>query len=559
MPPGERPPQFRPPIEKTTTYEARIKEPDIKAPGTKDPGHKDEGEAVFILAVVVAVGYGVYYTGKGAYYGGYYTCKGIGNAYSFIGRQFSKEPREKEPQVKATKMKEPRVKTPDVEQAQVKQPQVKEPQMYVPRTRGPQVHSSREKTKARKREWRNDGSSFIVPLLRKNSEEEEDEKEALILAEKRNKKFERDMALVCGGYVSGVGTMIPLWRLRVVQSTDTHKTQNAQYIHWMNQVVQRTHPLLHGGRRRKDPLVKIAILDSGVDKHFHALKEVPESRGFDPVPEEDYFDRVGHGTHSIGLLRRVAPNASIYVAKVTEADESRKEDVPNHVSMANAIDHAVTDWEVDIITISLGLPRYHRDVAEAIDRATARSILVFAAAGNNGKNQSTSFPASYSNVIPIYSCDGHGNAPDPDTNPAPSTPGERFCTLGEGVESSWLGTEQEPNVISAQSGTSRATPIAAATAALVLEFASQASRLHYPDEAQPEYPEMESRLWYLRSPDGMRRVLRDLLSTETSGGQGYRYIKPWELLDVRKGSYMRDDAHKAVAHLLAAKLGEYAE
>jgi hypothetical protein len=231
MPPGERPPQFRPPIEKTTTYEARIKETDTKAPGTKDPGHKDEGEAVFILAVVVAVGYGVYYTGKGAYYGGYYTCKGIGNAYSFIGRQFSKEPREKEPQVKATKMKEPRVKTPDVEQAQVKQPQVKEPQMYVPRTRGAQVHSSREKTKARKREWRDDGSSFVVPLLRKNSEEEEDEKEALILAEKRNKKFEREMALVCGAYVSGVGTMIPAyWRLRVVQSTDTHKTQNAQYM-----------------------------------------------------------------------------------------------------------------------------------------------------------------------------------------------------------------------------------------------------------------------------------------------------------------------------------------
>jgi hypothetical protein len=213
---------------------------------------------------------------------------------------------------------------------------------------------------------------------------------------------------------------------------------------------------------------------------------------------------------------------------------------------------------VSIITISLGLPHFHRDVADAIDRATAKGILVFAAAGNSGKNQFMSFPASYSNVIPIYSCDGHGNAPDPDTNPAPSAPGERFCILGEGVESRWLGTPKEPNVISAQSGTSRATPIAAATAALVLEFALQASRLHDRDARQPEYPEMESRLWYLRRPDGMRRVFRDLLSTEMSGGQGYRYVKPWELLDANKGSWMKDDAHKAVAHVLAAKLGECA-
>jgi subtilisin family serine protease len=104
----------------------------------------------------------------------------------------------------------------------------------------------------------------------------------------------------------------------------------------MSQVVERTHTLLERERLRRDPPVRIAILDSGVDKHLHALEEVHECRGFAPLPSHDYFDRVGHGTHSIGLLRKVAPNARIYVAKVTEADEAGKRDVPNHVSIANA-------------------------------------------------------------------------------------------------------------------------------------------------------------------------------------------------------------------------------
>jgi subtilisin family serine protease len=104
----------------------------------------------------------------------------------------------------------------------------------------------------------------------------------------------------------------------------------------MRQVSERTHTLLERERLRRDPRVKIAILDSGVDKYFHALEEVQECRGFAPLPCNDYFDRVGHGTHSIGLLRKVAPNAHIYVAKVTEADEADKQDVPNHVSIANA-------------------------------------------------------------------------------------------------------------------------------------------------------------------------------------------------------------------------------
>lgn len=104
----------------------------------------------------------------------------------------------------------------------------------------------------------------------------------------------------------------------------------------MNQVVAKTHPLLDLERRKRDPHVRIAILDTGVDRALHALEKVQGFRGFDPVPDIDYFDTVGHGTHSIGLLLKVAPNAQIYVAKVTEWDEKTKEDVPNHQSIAKA-------------------------------------------------------------------------------------------------------------------------------------------------------------------------------------------------------------------------------
>lgn len=71
--------------------------------------------------------------------------------------------------------------------------------------------------------------------------------------------------------------------------------------------------------------VRIAILDSGLDPTNPLLIEdlqqpnpqIKEARSFvhGTQPHETQ-DEIGHGTHALGLLLKVAPSAEIFVAKV---------------------------------------------------------------------------------------------------------------------------------------------------------------------------------------------------------------------------------------------------
>lgn len=71
--------------------------------------------------------------------------------------------------------------------------------------------------------------------------------------------------------------------------------------------------------------VRIAILDSGLDPESPFLIEdqqlgsprIKEARSFVRGTEpHDIRDEIGHGTHALGLLLKVAPCAEIYVARV---------------------------------------------------------------------------------------------------------------------------------------------------------------------------------------------------------------------------------------------------
>lgn len=75
--------------------------------------------------------------------------------------------------------------------------------------------------------------------------------------------------------------------------------------------------------------VRIAILDSGLDSENSSLIEdqqlddprVKDGRSFVHGTEpHDLRDEIGHGTHALGLLLKVAPFADIYVAKVARQE-----------------------------------------------------------------------------------------------------------------------------------------------------------------------------------------------------------------------------------------------
>lgn len=219
--------------------------------------------------------------------------------------------------------------------------------------------------------------------------------------------------------------------------------------------------------------------------------------------------------------------------------------------------------------MSFGRKQSHLGVRTALLLAASKNVLVFAAAGNVGHNQPVDFPASDSNAITIFSCDGVGKLPVPDTNPAPTDGGTRFFTLGEGVESYW---PRAPNGRDHRSGTSIATPIAAAAAALVLEFANQIKDIL---EEEPDYPDIQDALWWLKTRDGMRAVFRDLMSATVKDGtqtdsrswlfwftpqsaiklsSNYRYVIPWALLDAGRSGMFKADAHKSAAFRLVELL-----
>lgn len=94
---------------------------------------------------------------------------------------------------------------------------------------------------------------------------------------------------------------------------------------WFKLLETETQQLLEQKRRNHSKRIKIAILDTGVDlKHpdfaEDQAKPFSERRIKKPL---DFLDSkgngrdiCGHGTHCVGLLRRVAPWADIHVARV---------------------------------------------------------------------------------------------------------------------------------------------------------------------------------------------------------------------------------------------------
>ena len=67
--------------------------------------------------------------------------------------------------------------------------------------------------------------------------------------------------------------------------------------------------------------IKIAVLDSGVDEDDGVIRGAIKTKRIVARKswvgnDEDHHDTYGHGTHVVRLLRKTAPTADIYVAKI---------------------------------------------------------------------------------------------------------------------------------------------------------------------------------------------------------------------------------------------------
>ncbi|RFU75778.1 hypothetical protein TARUN_6537 [Trichoderma arundinaceum] len=263
--------------------------------------------------------------------------------------------------------------------------------------------------------------------------------------------------------------------------------------------------------------IRIAVLDTGIDMNDTMVKPAIKSRIKDMrswVPSNDSCDDIfGHGTHVTRLLLRMAPAAEIYVAKITDNNTVHAE---NMTRIAEAINWALDKWNVHIISMSFGFESKNSAIDDAIDRAFKADKLMFAAASNEGGNKRKRCrPGRDSRVICIHACDGKGNKGD--MNPSPEKKKDNFTALGVAVKSQWK------RQVVYKSGTSFATPVAAAFAADILEFANLRCSLSYDQKK------------LLHRRDGMLAVFH-AMSIERDG---YDYLHPehlWDRQDVTKAA-----------------------
>ncbi|KAI0533752.1 hypothetical protein GGR58DRAFT_521141 [Xylaria digitata] len=256
--------------------------------------------------------------------------------------------------------------------------------------------------------------------------------------------------------------------------------------------------------------IKIALIDTGVDMSDPLIKgEQARITGRSWVSDNpgNYHDTCGHGTHLVRLVLQASQTAHIFMAKVSDNKKFSRQNVEN---IAEAINWAVKEENAHIVSLSLGFksedPGVKAALEEAINSEMMPRRIVFAAGGNWGYNYPHAFPAGQRGVLRVHGVTGNGG--DGNFN-VKTDSNNRIATLGVAIESQWQGEKVWI------SGTSFATPIAAATAANVLEFAQREMKL-----------DVNSRRWNdLLSFKGMRAVLR-LMCTDTDK---FEYMTPWHL------------------------------
>ena len=156
-----------------------------------------------------------------------------------------------------------------------------------------------------------------------------------------------------------------------------------------------------------DPLtgdnIKIAVIDSGCDKFIandsrvvKGISFISDKEGFIFEKNDDYFDKLGHGTACIDIILQIATAAEILPIKVFNSRLETSIEI-----IVAAINYAI-DYGVDLINLSLGtkLSEALYPMYVVCEKAKQKNIIIVSANGNLDNN---SYPAIFENVISVCS------------------------------------------------------------------------------------------------------------------------------------------------------------
>lgn len=223
--------------------------------------------------------------------------------------------------------------------------------------------------------------------------------------------------------------------------------------------------------RNKGAGVKVAILDSGIDKNHEDLI-VAGGKSFVDYTD-DYNDDDGHGTHVAGIVAAldnnigvvgVAPDADLYALKVLdETGRGYVSDIVAAIEWAtDPDDNPETDDSMDIINMSLGGGASYT-IEDACLSAYNEGLLLVAAAGNSGnppgRGDNIIYPAAYDSVIAVAATNQN------DERARWSSTGPDLELAAPGVE---IYSTYKDGGYTTYSGTSMASPHVAGVVALMI-------------------------------------------------------------------------------------------
>ncbi|MFF5430717.1 S8 family serine peptidase [Streptomyces griseofuscus] len=216
--------------------------------------------------------------------------------------------------------------------------------------------------------------------------------------------------------------------------------------------------------------VKVAVVDTGVNPSTPSLQgqvlvdEVPKSLAYGATQDIN-----GHGTTMAeeiagtghgGGLKGLAPGAKIVPYRVSLRGMSL--DQENKAPEVAKVIRAIANSDVKIINMSFGDDISYDDEEAAVKYAASKGKLMFAAAGNDAQTKNNAgYPVSYPYVVGVSAIDKTGKV-------------GKFSVHGRYVDLTAPGVDVPgwcdatfQSYCAHQQGTSEATAIASASAALI--------------------------------------------------------------------------------------------
>jgi len=207
--------------------------------------------------------------------------------------------------------------------------------------------------------------------------------------------------------------------------------------------------------------VKVGIIDTGIDINHPDLKENIKAVG-GVLDCKNTIDDNGHGSHVAGTIAAldndigvvgVAPKVDLYPVKAFNKS--------GRGNISNVIDalHWCIQNKVQVVNMSFGFNKNSMALQRAIKEAYRQNIVLVAASGNSGGDDSVMYPAKYPEVIAVAASNSSNKA----AWFSSGGPEVDVMAPGASIPSTYKNGEYK-----SMSGTSMASPHVTAACALIL-------------------------------------------------------------------------------------------